>query len=137
MSTAGEMDLMGDIHAVIVDDSEVGVKVLANLLEVNHVSFTAIQDPRQASRVLSELQQVDVIFLDLEMPHLSGIDLLTMIKQDLGLSVPVIAYTVHTSEIDQMRQVGFDGFLGKPLKMRDFSQQLQDILGGLPVWTTN
>jgi len=128
---------MSEIHAVIIDDSELGVKVLANLLEVNHVTYTTIQDSRTVSRVLGELPQVDVVFLDLEMPYLSGLDLLPTIKQKLGLSVPVIAYTVHTSEIDQMRQIGFDGFLGKPLKMRDFPQQLQDILGGIPVWAPN
>jgi len=48
--------------------------------------------------------------------------------------VPIIAYTVHVSEIDVVRQHGFDGFLGKPLDSARFPQQLARILNREPVW---
>ncbi|CAG1012423.1 MAG: response regulator [Anaerolinea sp.] len=125
---------MATIHAVIIDDTELGLKVLSSLLEMTQASHTTIQDPRKASTVLRNLPQVDVIFLDLEMPYLSGPDMLKLIKQDLGLNAPVIAYSVHTSEIQQVREMGFDGFLGKPVNMNDFPKHLQNILNGIPVW---
>ncbi|NOG52027.1 MAG: hypothetical protein HND48_23240 [Chloroflexi bacterium] len=48
--------------------------------------------------------------------------------------MPIIAYTVHTSEIELARRYGFSGFLGKPVDGEQFSAHLSRILAGLPVW---
>jgi two-component system cell cycle response regulator DivK len=81
------------------------------------------------------LDAIDVVFLDLEMPNYDGFNLLTDLKADARLShVQIIAYTVHTSEIDEARQAGFDGFLGKPLDIKRFPDQLERILNRQPVW---
>jgi CheY-like chemotaxis protein len=49
-------------------------------------------------------------------------------------SVPVVAYTVHVSEINTAQDMGFDGFLAKPLDSDRFPGQLNRILNGEPVW---
>ena len=70
------------------------------------------------------------------MPNGDYYQLFRNIKADPRLAeVPVIAYTVHTSEIEQARQVGFDGFLGKPLSTTEFPDQIQRILRGEQVWS--
>lgn len=125
---------MTEIHAVIIDDSEIGLKVLGGMLEISRIAYTAIQDPRHVRATLQTLPRIDVIFLDLEMPHLSGPDVLRLIKQELGLTAPVVAYSVHTSEVDVVRQLGFDGFIGKPVDLRAFPAHLDNILNGRPVW---
>lgn len=48
--------------------------------------------------------------------------------------VPIVAYSVHVSEIEIARRAGFDGFLGKPLDADRFSDQLRRILSGEQVW---
>lgn len=121
-------------HAVLIDDNEMGLKVLANLLDIAGVSYTQIQRPTEAKAVLKSLPEIDVIFLDLEMPVINGYEMLQLIKGELGIQAPVIACTVHTSEIQEARELGFDGFLGKPLRMQQFPQQLANILNGVPVW---
>lgn len=128
---------MTDIHAVIIDDSEMGLNVLGNMLELAGVQYTPIQDARQTGKVLSKLPKIDLIFLDLEMPYLTGPEVLALIKQELGIVVPVIAYSVHTSEIQLVREWGFDGFLGKPVNMKEFPTHLRNILQGIPVWVAN
>jgi CheY-like chemotaxis protein len=77
-----------------------------------------------------------VIFLDLEMPGIDGYPMLSYLKNDDRFNnVPVVAYTVHMSEMNVARQKGFHSFLGKPLDADLFPEQLAAILRGEHVWT--
>jgi two-component system cell cycle response regulator DivK len=123
------------LHALIIDDNRNNIDVLTMFLEREGVSQTAVQNARQISKTLDQLDRVDVVFLDLEFPYGDGFQVLETVKAIPEFAdVPVIAYTVHTSEIDEARRAGFDGFLGKPLDSRRFSGQLNRILNGIPVW---
>ena len=122
-------------HALIIDDNRNNIDVLTMFLEREGVSQTAVQNARQISKTLDQIDEVDVVFLDLEFPYGNGFQVLEAVKALPEFAdVPVIAYTVHTSEIDEVRRAGFDGFLGKPLNSRRFSGQLNRILSGIPVW---
>ena len=125
---------MTETHAVIIDDNEMGLKVLAQMLEMNGITYTAIQKPKTIPDTLKMLEKVDVIFLDLEMPELDGYQVLRIIKEELAIQAPVVAYTVHISEVHEARELGFDGFIAKPLRIDRFARQLKDILQGVPVW---
>ena len=84
---------------------------------------------------LQKLKPVDVIFLDLELPGINGYDILDKLKRDARFSsVPIVAYTVHVSEINQARKLGFHSFIGKPLDADLFPRQLERILKGEHVW---
>jgi len=122
-------------HALIVDDNRNNIDVLTMFLEREGVSQTAVQNARQVAKALDQIEKVDVVFLDLEFPYGDGFQVLQAVKAMPEFAgVPVIAYTVHTSEIDEVRRAGFDGFLGKPLDSRRFAEQLKKILTGIPVW---
>jgi two-component system, cell cycle response regulator DivK len=125
------------VHALIIDDNPKNVAVLVNMLTEEQVSSTQVVNPAQLPATLEALTQVDVIFLDLEMPGQNGYDVLKSLKTNPRFShVPIIAYTVHVSEIHTASQVGFNGFLGKPLNADKFPDQLARILRGQPVWET-
>jgi two-component system, cell cycle response regulator DivK len=126
---------MTHIHALIIDDNANNLGVLAELLAIEGATITKIQDPRKLEAMLESLAKVDVVFLDLEMPGLNGYEVLARLKSDARFgNVPVVAYTVHVSEIGVTRTKGFDSFLGKPLDAERFPTQLQKILRGEKVW---
>ena len=126
---------MSTPHAVIIDDQASNIHVLAMMLDQEGVSHTAITRANEVLPALPQLEHIDIVFLDLEMPNVNNFDLLAELKgQEQLLNVPIVAYTVHTSEIDVARQAGFDGFLGKPLSVTEFPDQLRRILDGEPVW---
>jgi two-component system cell cycle response regulator DivK len=127
---------MSQYHALIIDDQTPNIDVLAMLLAQEGVSYTPATTVRQIADVVAGMPQLDMVFLDLEMPNSDYHDTLATMKADVNLAgVPIIAYTVHTSEIDAARQAGFDGFLGKPLKTVEFAENLRTILKGECVWT--
>lgn len=120
-------------HALVIDDNPQNVKVLVQMLSKQQVTSTEVHSPTKLNNLLPSLDAVDVVFLDLEMPGLDGYHVKDMLRSRLG-NVPIIAYTVHISEINVVRENGFNGFLGKPLDRNRFPDQLARILRGEPVW---
>lgn len=126
---------MSKAHALIIDDNVKNVSVLAHLLSDESVTHTQVTNTNQIDGAVASLSQVDVVFLDLEMPGLNGYEVLAKLKGELGFEqVPVVAYTVHVSEINNAHQYGFDGFIGKPINPDKFPGQLARILRGESVW---
>lgn len=126
---------MSKKHALIIDDNVKNLGVLAQMLALQGVESTRVAHSRDLSDVLNTLDQVDVIFLDLEMPGTDGYTLLAELRANPHVQhVPIVAYTVHVSEVQAAYQQGFDGFLGKPLNSDKFPDQLNRILSGEQVW---
>lgn len=126
---------MSQTHALLIDDNLKNLGVLAKLLSMEGARYTQVQKPREVANLLGQIDAVDVIFLDLEMPEVNGYEVLRLIKANSRFqSVPVVAYTVHVSEINTAQEMGFDGFLAKPLDSDRFPDQLNRILNGEPVW---
>lgn len=124
------------VKALIIDDNSDNLGVLAQLLNDEGVDCTQINHPGQLNSVLETAPKFDVIFLDLEMPQFDGFQVLDMIKSHpRQQGSPVVAYTVHVSEINVAREHGFDSFLGKPLDSDQFPNQLAKILNGQAVWS--
>lgn len=124
---------MSEVNAIVIDDNAQNLRVLSQLLTRNRVKCVEIADSRRLNDYVAQIEHVDVVFLDLEMPGLDGFGAKDLIRQHYG-NVPIIACTVHVSEIDVVRKRGFDGFLGKPLNSARFPQQLERILNGEAVW---
>lgn len=123
------------MHALIIDDNAENIAVLTMLLNTEGVQSSSTQWPSALWDVLETAGKLDVVFLDLEMRERSGFEILADLKSHPDLAnVPVIAYSVHTSEIDEVHNAGFDGFLGKPLSFKRFPNQLQRILMNESVW---
>jgi CheY-like chemotaxis protein len=126
-----------DAQAVIIDDNPKNVNVLARLLSNEGLSSVQITNPANLAVALKHAENIKVIFVDLEMPGTNGYQILNQLKADVRFqSVPVLAYTVHVSEINVAHERGFDGFLGKPLDADNFPGQLARILSGEAVWET-
>ncbi|MBA3869629.1 MAG: response regulator [Chloroflexota bacterium] len=124
---------MSQQHALVIDDNAQNRKVLVQLLSKQGIDATEVPDSRKLSNSLPTMGPVDVVFLDLEMPGLDGYDVKNLLRAHLG-ATPIIAYTVHVSEINAVKKQGFDGFIGKPVDHTRFPEQLERILSGQQVW---
>jgi len=125
---------MAIAHALIIEDDPRNMKVLAQLLALEDVTSTGVLDPNALTETLQSLERLDVIFLDLELPSTNGFEVLQILKQEMGIVVPIVACTVHTSQMDTAQDLGFHSFIGKPLQADRFPDQLRQILNGEPVW---
>ncbi len=122
---------MPDTRALIIDDNPNNILVLEQLLRIEAVSALHLSVTANLAADLDTLQDIAVVFLDLEMPVLDGYAALAIVKQHPNFqNTRVVAYSVHVSELSRALALGFDGFLGKPLSAEAFPQQLADILRG-------
>lgn len=122
-------------HVLIIDDQEPNIKVLGRLLEAMGSSHISLKSPDGVGILLEESPTIDFVFVDLQMPGWHYTDLLPYLRSDRRLSnVPVIAYSVHTNLIDELKHIGFDGFIGKPLEAPRFADVYDRILSGEEVW---
>lgn len=78
-------------HILIVDDSSFVQKAIKNILGIKNYNIHLANDGIKALDMLRENKKIDLIFLDLEMPNLSGIEVLESIKKDSSIQdIPVI-----------------------------------------------
>lgn len=121
--------------ALIIDDSPTNILVLQQLLSMEDVASVTLSATRNLASQLNAISDIDVVFLDLEMPVLNGYEALKLIKSHPNFQhARVVAYSVHVSELQNALDFGFDAFLGKPLNAEAFPEYLRRILTGEKVY---
>ena len=88
-------------------------------------------DGLSALKVLRSEELPDVIFLDINMPRMSGREVLMQIKKSYKLSqIPIIIYstTILPRDVDNFRNLGAHDVLAKYIKLKDLCDALQVIL---------
>lgn len=120
---------------LIIDDNALNLDVMAQLVKREGFEPIAVANPRHLNAVLEVIDTPRLVFLDIEFPNADGMKLIHTMREHPNLAaVRIVAYSVHTSELNEAREAGFDGFLGKPLSVERFPEQLRRILAGEPVW---
>ncbi|RKX22980.1 MAG: hypothetical protein DRP51_01455, partial [Candidatus Zixiibacteriota bacterium] len=103
---------------IVDDDSEVS-RSLANLFDSERYRFYFLEDGPKMVEFLSEHKDIDAVLLDVNLPTVSGLDLLKKCKEN-GISVPVIMISGHISTenaMEAMREGAFE-YLTKPFEIQ-------------------
>lgn len=72
----------------------------------------------------------DIILLDLNMPRMSGIEFLSILKEDEKLKyLPTIILTTSENRVDLLKcfEIGIAGYIIKPLKYEDYEAKLKRV----------
>lgn len=104
---------------LVVDDNAINVKVLTKILQKlyprAYISLTM-----DLTQVLKKLELVDVVFLDIDMPVLTGIQLASRIRshpQYDKMGVVAVTTRVLNSDLELYTSVGIDYTIPKPIKI--------------------
>jgi two-component system sensor histidine kinase BarA len=101
-----------------VDDNQPSLYLLKYLLEQLSCEVTIGEDGEQAVQ-LAKQQKFDLIFLDIRLPKLSGIEASSLIRRNTAnMSTPIIAVSAHLGPEEKaiMRDMGINEALPKPLQ---------------------
>ena len=107
---------------LLVDDTKLFLKLEQEYLKQSSVAVLTAMNGREALDVARKLRP-DLIFMDLNMPEMDGIECCTAIKADPELcTIPVILVTSMGMDDSQekCRLAGCDGFLTKPIDRKAF-----------------
>jgi two-component system, cell cycle response regulator DivK len=115
---------------LIVDDNENNRKLARDVLE--YAGFDTAEATGGVEGVAMALeQQPALVLMDIRMPDLSGTDALKLLREDSRTAeIPIVALTSSTMRGDEQRFIaeGFDGYLAKPISVREFPDQVRKFL---------
>jgi len=107
-------------RVLIVDDSPDNRFLLSHFLKDSDITFDEAVDGKGAIK-LSEENAYDYVFLDMQLPDMSGFDVFEVIRKREGVAPGVIAFTASSTAEEKQRCLdnGFSGFLSKPFSRDD------------------
>ncbi len=117
-------------RVLYVDDNDVNLMVVAAMLEALDVRITCCLSATEALDLLGR-EPFDIILTDIHMPEMSGFDVLRELRRRKGPNrgVPVVALTADlTRDAAQYCELGFDGFVPKPVTLRPLCEMLLQLL---------
>lgn len=117
-----------DVSILIADDNDINLWLLREQLEHWTMDIALAKDGRDAWQQL-QLRRYSIIFLDVNMPHLSGFDVTHNLRntENLNRETPTIAVTAHAQNQQRERAIeaGFNECLVKPIRLQQLEQLLK------------
>lgn len=112
---------------LIVEDNDKNLKLTRDVLEfAGYTVEVATTGEEAVAQALASVP--DLILMDLQLPGMDGHEALARLRADPDTQrVPVVALTASAMPMDRERALsaGFDGFLEKPISVREFPDQVR------------
>ena len=126
---------MGDVRALIIDDSSVMRKIVERSLRQAGVALTEVLEAGNGAEALGVLgeRSVDLILCDINMPVMDGLEFVRQLQTlDKGKSTPVVMITTEGSEshVVQALSYGARGYIRKPFTPDQVREHVLPILDG-------
>lgn len=117
---------------LVVEDNELNLKLFCDLLEVHGFETLAVRDGREALEQ-ARVFRPDMIVTDIQLPHVSGLELIAQIKADPGLAAtPIMAVTAYATPADEerVRAAGAASYVSKPISVMRFVEAIEALAAG-------
>ena len=118
-------------RVLVVEDNELNLKLFCDLLRAHDYAAEPVSDGRDAvARARGAMP--DLIIMDIQLPHVSGLDLIETLKADYELkAIPIMAVTAFAAKGDEerIRDAGAEAYVSKPISVARFVAQVEALLG--------
>jgi two-component system cell cycle response regulator DivK len=115
---------------MVVEDNPKNLKLLRDVLQFWGYQVLVAGSGEEGVELAAH-DPPDLILMDLQLPGIDGHEALRLLRQEPATrAVPVVAVTAFAmqDDRDQVAMSGFDGFLEKPLSVRDLPDQVKAFL---------
>lgn len=115
---------------MVVEDNDLNRKLFCDVLKAQGFEVEPIAD---GNAVLAAAREItpDLIIMDIQLPGVSGVDLIEAAKRDALLKdIPVLAVTAFAAKGDEekIRKAGAAGYLSKPVSIIPFMNAVKELL---------
>jgi len=111
---------------LVVEDNELNLKLFCDLLRAHGHEAEPVRDALERA----QLTRPDLIVMDIQMPHVSGLELIAAVRRDVVLRpTPIMAVTAYAGkgDEDRIREAGADAFVSKPITLARFMQSIDEL----------
>ena len=112
---------------LIVEDNEKNLKLVRDVLQVKGYETLEAGTAEEGLKIARERKPA-LILMDIQLPGMSGIEALKALRAAPATAgIPVIAITASVMQQDrqEIMRAGFDGFIEKPINLRNFLDTVQ------------
>lgn len=115
---------------LIVDDNAINRDVAAEILKKAGCQVTSVKSGYDALNIVQK-KKFDIIFMDIQMPNMDGVETTAALRKQFKDLPPVIAMTAFAQEGDATKFVseGLDDYLAKPIRSRSIVSKIHEWLG--------
>jgi two-component system, cell cycle response regulator DivK len=116
-------------RVLVVEDNELNLKLFCDLLRAHGHDAEGVRDAREAIE-RATLFAPQIIVMDIQMPHVTGLELIELIRRDLTLRrIPIMAVTAYASQADEerIRAAGADSYVSKPITLMRFMESIAEL----------
>ncbi|HLX28243.1 MAG TPA: response regulator [Casimicrobiaceae bacterium] len=107
---------------LIVEDNDKNLKLARDVLQAKGYATLEATTGEDGVRLARE-RLPDLVLMDIHLPGINGIEALRMLRADVSTTaIPIIAVTASVMQQDRklITDAGFDGYVGKPIALREF-----------------
>lgn len=117
---------------LVVEDNDLNRKLFCDVLKANGFEVEPVADGEIAVNAARAFAP-DLVIMDIQLPNISGIDLIAAFKQDASLKdAPILAVTAYAGKGDEerIRDAGAEAYLSKPVSISPFMAAVRGLLDG-------
>lgn len=124
-------------NVLIVDDSAIVRKVLMKTFGMTKIEVNTFHQAENGKAALEILKQtwVDVIFLDINMPVMNGMEFVQRLRVDPTIAdTPIIIVSTEGSQErrEELERMGIKAYLRKPVTPETLVETVKNVFGSLP-----
>jgi two-component system, cell cycle response regulator DivK len=115
---------------LVVEDNELNLRLFCDLLRAHEYEAEAVRDGREALDRARAFEP-DLIVMDIQMPHVTGLELTEAIRADADLqAIPIMAVTAYAGKGDEerIRAAGADAYVSKPISLLRFIETVEGLV---------
>lgn len=115
---------------LVVEDNELNLKLFCDLLRAHDYDAEPVSDGREAVDRAHDFAP-DLIIMDIQLPHVSGLELIEAMKADEALkSIPIMAVTAYAAKGDEerIRAAGAEAYVSKPISVMRFVEAVEALV---------
>jgi two-component system, cell cycle response regulator DivK len=115
---------------LLVEDDSKSRKLVRDLLTVKGYTLVEAETGEEGVRLAQE-RRPSLVLMDIRLPGIDGIQALERLRAEVATrEIPVMAMTASVMAGDRRKvlDAGFDAFLSKPIKIRDFLAAVEELL---------
>ena len=115
---------------LIVEDNALNIKLFCDLLAAHGHEPHAVLDSRLALDSARSFEP-ELVITDIQLPHVSGLELIGMLREDEKLkAVPIMAVTAYSGigDEERVRAAGAQAYVSKPISVVRFVAEVEALL---------
>lgn len=114
---AASMPDLSDLRILVAEDNETNQLLVRQMLDAMDARMILARDGQETLDLLSR-EKVDIALIDIEMPKLSGIEVMQRLRATPGFDTPLVALTAYVMRENReaIYAAGADGVIAKPIR---------------------